>query len=122
MLDFWCGKDKHTYVAVIENKVVGSFFMKDNYPGLGSHVANAGYMGSHDFSGKGIGRAIGEFSLVEAKKLGYKAMQFNFVVKSNKAAVKLWQKLGFEIKGEIPKAFDHKTIGFTNVYIMWKEL
>ena len=122
MLEYWCGSDKKTYVAEIENQIVGTFILKDNFPDLGSHVANASYMTLPEAFGKGIGRAMGEFSLLEAKRLGYRAMQFNIVVKSNERAVRLWQKLGFEIKGEIPEAFNHMENGMTDVYIMWRSI
>lgn len=122
MLRYWCAADKKTYVAVIENKIVGTFFIKDNQPDLGSHIANAGYMVAPGAQGKSVGRRMAEFSLTEAKRLGYRAMQFNFVVKSNAGAVRLWQNLGFEIIGEIPEAFDHVENGLTNAYIMYRKL
>jgi len=122
MLGFWYGQDKHTYVALLNGEVVGTFFIKDNQPDLGSHVANAGYMTSPQASGQGIGKKMGEFSLEEARRIGYKAMQFNIVVKSNTRAVQLWQKLGFSIIGEIPDAFNHKRDGLTNAYIMHRKL
>jgi ribosomal protein S18 acetylase RimI-like enzyme len=65
---------------------------------------------------------MGEFSVTEAKRLGYRAMQFNLVVKSNMPAVKLWKDLGFEIIGEIPEAFNHAELGFVNAYIMYRKL
>lgn len=89
MLDFWCGKDKQTYVATIKDEIVGTFFMKDNFPDLGSHVANAGYIVKPSALGQGIGKLLGEFSLLEAKRIGYKAMQFNMVVKTNDNAIRL---------------------------------
>lgn len=122
MMDYWMESEKHTYVAVLDNSIVGSFFIKTNQPGLGSHIANAGYMTSPLASGKGIGKAMGQFSLEEARRLGYKAMQFNIVVKSNERAVRLWQSLGFKIIGEIPEAFNHKTLGMTNAYVMYQKL
>lgn len=122
MLDYWFADDKKTYVALIENEIVGTFYLKDNQPDLGSHIANAGYMVAPETKGKGIGRIMAEFSLHEAERLGYKAMQFNFVVKSNEIAVKLWLNLGFEIIGEIPDAFLHSKNGFTNALIMYKKL
>lgn len=122
MLAFWCANDKHTYTALQDGKVVGTFFMKDNQPDLGSHIANAGYMTDPEASGQGVGKAMGEFSLQEARRLGYKAMQFNIVVKSNTRAVQLWQRLGFSIIGEIPEAFQHPVNGLTNAYIMYQKL
>jgi ribosomal protein S18 acetylase RimI-like enzyme len=122
MLAYWCGADKKTYVAVSDNKIVGTFCLKDNQPDLGSHIANAGYMVSPEAKGQGVGKTMAEFSLEEAKRLGYQAMQFNFVVKSNEIAVKLWLSLGFEIIGEIPEAFNHAGKGLTNAYIMYKKL
>jgi len=122
MLEYWCGQDKHTYVATDNEEIIGTFVIKDNQPGLGSHIANASYMVSKKASGKGVGKTMGEFSLEEASRLGYTAMQFNIVVKSNTAAVQLWQKLGFDIIGEIPDAFNHKEIGLTNAYIMYRKL
>jgi GNAT superfamily N-acetyltransferase len=122
MLAYWYSPDKYTYVALAGGKVVGTFFLKANQPGLGSHVGNAGYMVAPAAAGKGIGRRMAEWSLDEARRLGFTAMQFNFVVKSNKYAVKLWQDIGFEIIGEIPEAFDHASDGLTNALIMYRKL
>ena len=71
---------------------------------------------------KGVGRLMGEYSMEEAKRLGFHAMQFNFVVKSNEKAVNLWKSLGFEIIGEIPDAYRHLENGLTNAYIMYRKL
>ena len=90
MLAWWCAPDKHTYVATINNEIAGSFVLKDNQPDLGSHIANGAYMTLPSASGKGIGKAMGAYSIEEAKRLGYKAMQFNIVIKSNERAVRLW--------------------------------
>ncbi|NQT96569.1 MAG: GNAT family N-acetyltransferase [Candidatus Marinimicrobia bacterium] len=122
MLAYWCGDDKHTYVAIIDEKIVGTFFIKDNQPDLGSHVANASFMTLPSAARQGIGTAMGKFSLNEARRLGFKAMQFNIVVKSNAQAVRLWEKLGFKIVGEVPDAFNHQKNGLTNAYIMWRRL
>lgn len=122
MLAYWFGPDRHTYVATDDGVVVGTFVMKDNQPDLGSHIANAGYMTSPSAAGKGVGKAMCEFSMDEARRLGYSAMQFNIVIKSNEKAVRLWQKMGFEIIGEIPDAFKHIKLGLTNAYIMYRKL
>jgi ribosomal protein S18 acetylase RimI-like enzyme len=122
MLAYWFGANKKTYVALWENEIVGTFFLQDNQPDLGSHVANAGYMVAPEARGKRVGLTMAEFSLAEARRLGYRAMQFNFVVKTNERAVKLWLALGFEIIGEIPEAFQHAENGLTNALIMYRKL
>jgi len=122
MLAYWCAPHAHTYMACIDGKPVGTFIIRDNQPDLGSHIANAGYMVSPLAAGRGIGKTMAAFSLEEAKRLGYSAMQFNIVVKSNERAVKLWQHMGFAIIGEIPDAFNHRVLGLTNAYIMYRKL
>jgi ribosomal protein S18 acetylase RimI-like enzyme len=79
-------------------------------------------MVSPSHQGKGIGLLMAKYSLEEAKRLGYAAIQFNIVIKSNERAVGLWKKVGFKIIGEIPNAFDHPRLGMTNAFIMYKEL
>src|SRR5262245_29961745 len=96
-----------SYVALIQDKIVGAYLIKPNQVGLGSHIANAGYMVDPSSRGQGIGEALGRHSIDEAKRLGYRAMQFNLVVSTNTVAVKLWQKLGFELLATLPQAFRH---------------
>jgi len=121
MLSYWLGDGKHTYVAELDGGVVATFWIKANQPGLGSHIANAAYMVSADARGKGVGKQIALWSLDEARRLGFTAMQFNFVVKTN-PAVRLWLDIGFEIIGEIPDAFASVKTGLTNAYIMYRKL
>jgi ribosomal protein S18 acetylase RimI-like enzyme len=72
--------------------------------------------------GLGIGRAMGEHSLTEARRLGFRAMQFNFVVATNEPAVKLWKQLGFEIVATLPGAFRHLSRGYVDAYVMYRSL
>ena len=122
MLNYWFSSEKQTYVAVLDDAIVGTFVMRANQLGLGAHIANASYMIAPNHAGKGIGYQMGAFSLQEARELGYRAMQFNLVIKTNAVAVRLWQRLGFQIIGEIPEAFQHQTLGFVNAYIMYQKL
>jgi GNAT superfamily N-acetyltransferase len=118
----WFMPGAEVFVAESSGKIVGTFFVKPNQPGLGSHVANAGFMVDPEARGCGIGRAMGEHALTWAAKRGYKAMQFNFVVSTNQGAVALWQKLGFRIIGTIPGGFRQAELGYVDVYIMHREL
>ncbi|MDT8899811.1 N-acetyltransferase family protein [Anaeroselena agilis] len=118
----WMETPLATYVAVEDGRVMGTYFLKPNQPGLGAHVCNAGYAVGSAVRGRGIGRAMCEHSLSEARALGFKAMQFNFVVSTNKAAVELWQKCGFAIAGRLPKAFAHKDQGLVDALVMYRWL
>ena len=122
MLALWFDADKYTYVAEMEGKIVGTFFMKANQPDLGSHVVNAGYMVHPNFRGRGIAEQLCRFSLTEAKRLGFKAMQFNCVIATNEVAVRLWQKCGFSIIGTLPKAYQHQTLGLVDAHVMYQWL
>ena len=122
MISYWFSPEKHVYVAEGGGEVLGTYWIKANQPGLGSHVGNGAYMVSPGAAGKGIGRKMAEHSIEEARRLGFHSIQFNFVVKSNEVALALWESVGFEIIGEIPDAFDHKEHGLTNAYIMYRRL
>jgi L-amino acid N-acyltransferase YncA len=118
----WCPEGTRTYVASLDSKVVGTFYLRPNQPGLGSHVANAGFMVKKELRSRGIGRAMGEYAISEALRLGYKAMQFNLVVSRNVKSVELWKHVGFSVIGTIPKAFHYKQDDYVDALIMYKDL
>jgi L-amino acid N-acyltransferase YncA len=121
-LAYWFRANTHTYVAESEGRIVGTYILKPNQPALGSHVANAAFMVSPTARGLGLGRRMGEHCLAEARRLGFRAMQFNFVVSTNEPAVRLWQQLGFRIVGTLPGAFHHAQLGFVDAYVMFRTL
>ena len=105
-----------------DRRVVGTYILKPNQSGGGAHVANAAFMVPASTRGQGIGRLMGEHCFSEARRLGFRAMQFNFVVSTNEAAVKLWQSLGMKIVGTLPGAFRHPEKGYVDVYVMFQSL
>lgn len=121
-LAYWFRNDTHTYVAEQDRQLVGSYILKPNQPALGSHVANASFIVAPRARGLGIGRAMGENCLSEARRLGFRAMQFNFVVSTNESALHLWQELGFKIIGTLPGAFRHAQKGYVDVFVMFRSL
>jgi ribosomal protein S18 acetylase RimI-like enzyme len=121
-LVYWLGSDRETFVAEDDGVVLGTYYLRTNQAGGGSHVANCGYMTSPEARGRGIARRMCEHSLQYAKKSGFRAMQFNFVVSSNEVAVGLWQALGFEIVGRLPGAFAHPTQGYVDALVMYRAL
>lgn len=122
MLTYWSADDKYAYVCEIDNQIVGTFYIKQNQPDLGAHIANAGYLVHPNQRGKGIAETMCRFSLEEARRLGFKAMQFNIVVSTNEVAVRLWQKCGFEIIGRLPKVFQHQSLGLVDAFVMYQWL
>jgi L-amino acid N-acyltransferase YncA len=121
-LAYWFHPGTRTYVAESDGRVVGTYILRPNQRDLGSHVSNAAFMVAPTARGLGVGRAMGEHCLDQAQRLGYRAMQFNFVVSTNEAAVKLWERLGFTIVGTLPGAFRHQTLGFVDAYVMFRSL
>lgn len=102
--------------------VLGTYLLKPNQPGNGAHIANAGFMVSSAARGRGIGRAMGEHCLRQARAAGYLGMQFNAVVASNHGAIQLWYALGFETIGTVPRAFRHPVDGLVDLHIMYRDL
>jgi L-amino acid N-acyltransferase YncA len=109
-----------TVVAVDGDQVLGSAKMGPNRPGRGAHVATASFMVDPACQGRGVGRALGEYVVAWARAAGYRSMQFNAVVETNTAAVRLWQSLGFEILTTVPEAFDHPEQGLVGLHIMFQ--
>jgi ribosomal protein S18 acetylase RimI-like enzyme len=119
-LGLWC--DGECFVAVDGERVVGSYVLRPNQPGLGGHVANAAFMVDPAARGRGIGRLLGEHALARAVELGYRAMQFNLVVATNLAAIALWESLGFAVVGRLPGAFHWRRERYVDALVMYRTL
>lgn len=118
----WMEPPAQPFVAEQSGRIVGTYALRPNQPGLGDHIANCGYMTHPDTRGRGIGAAMCAHSLQAARARGYSAMQFNFVVASNAGAVRLWEQHGFAIVGRVPGAFRHRTLGPVDALIMHRTL
>jgi ribosomal protein S18 acetylase RimI-like enzyme len=129
-LAYWFQPGANAYVAEQrlrsggkqKKQIVGSYTVHPNQSGGGAHVANAAFIVAKQARGQGIGCALGEHCLKEARRLGFRAMQFNFVISTNEPAVKLWQDLGMKIVGTLPGAFRHPQKGYVDVYVMFRSL
>ena len=121
-LQYWFAAGNETFVWEGDGSILGTYFLRVNQPGGGSHVANCGYVTAAGAEGRGIARAMCLHSLERAKERGFRAMQFNFVVGTNGRAVELWKSLGFEVVGRLPEAFLHPEHGFVDALIMYRHL
>jgi len=119
-LAFWCDGTHSAYVAEMDGRVLGTYYICPNQGGNGRHICNCGFATHMDAGGKGIARAMLEHSLKTASEMGFLAMQFNFVLANNTRAVAIWQRYGFDIIGRIPKAFNHPKDGFVDALVMHK--
>ena len=109
-------------VAVDDDAIVGTAKFGPNLDGPGAHVANASFMVNPKRAGSGVGRALGEYVVAEARHAGFRAIQFNAVVETNTRATALWQSLGFEVLTTIPEAFEHPTDGYVGLHVMYRRL
>ena len=121
-LAYWFDAAKRVFVAEIDGRVVGTYYMRANQGGGGAHVCNCGYMTHPDVRGAGVARAMLRHSLELAPQLGFRAMQYNFVVSTNTRAVAIWQAHKFEIVGRLPAAFNHPQKGYVDALIMYRTL
>lgn len=120
--DYWFGSGVTSYIAIDNQNIMGMYKLIANQRDLGSHVANASFMVNPSSRGMGLGRKLGLHCLSEASQAGFQAIQFNFVVSSNTAAISLWKSLGFSIVGTSPKSFKHKQLGYIDTHIMHRYL
>jgi len=118
----WVEGPAQAFVAELDGQVRGTYYVRPNQPGRGAHVANAGYIVAPEARGRGLARALCEHSLETARRAGFAAMQFNFVVSSNAAAVRTWESCGFEVVGRVPRAFRHATLGLVDVLVFHRPL
>jgi GNAT superfamily N-acetyltransferase len=122
LLGYFLAPQGWNFVAEHAGRVLGCYVLRENRGGRGAHVANASYAVSESARGRGVGRALGEHSLQEARRRGFRAMQFNFVVSTNDGAVRLWRSLGFDVVGTLPGAFRHPRLGLVDAYVMHRLL
>jgi len=113
---FWSGE--HVVVAVDEDKLLGSAKMHANRPAQGSHVGTASFMVGEAARGQGIGRLMGEYAVDWLRSRGFEAIQFNAVVSTNTAAVRLWESLGFAVVGTVPAAFRLPDGAYADLHVM----
>lgn len=120
---YWTRLPRRTLVMTGDDgRLLGTYYLKTNQPGPGSHVCNCGYIVDSAARGQGVASALCRHSLELARELGYDAMQYNFVASTNSGAVRLWQQHGFEIVGTLPAAFRHPQQGDVDAYVMYQRL
>lgn len=123
---YWIECPQRTYVGIYSGQIVGTYYIKPNQPGLGSHICNMGFVVSRERRGLGTGTGTGtklaQHAFDAAKKLGFHAVQANLVVSTNTKAIKLWESLGFSIIGTIPDGFNLHSKNFVDAFIMYKKL
>ncbi|MEQ5869344.1 GNAT family N-acetyltransferase [Sagittula sp. NFXS13] len=120
-LSYWFGPERRVFVYD-DGDILGTYYIVRNQKGGGSHVCNCGYVTADAARGKGIARAMLAHSLEIAAQLGFRAMQYNFVLESNKRAVETWLRAGFETVGRLPGAFAHPTQGDIDALVMYRRL
>ena len=122
-LNYFSPKNSKVLICKKNNtEIIGACYIKPNFPGRSSHIANCGYIVKKQYRGQKIGFHLGKRSIDIAKELGYRGIIFNLVFKENIASIKLWEKLGFKIIGTIPDAAKKDDMNFQDAHIMFLKL
>ena len=121
-LAYWCAPEKTVFLAEVDGEALGTSYVRPNAGGGGAHVCNCGYITAEAARGRGVARAMLAHSLETARAMGFRAMQFNFVVATNTRAIDIWDRAGFRTVGRLPGAFRHPKHGFVDALVMWKDL
>lgn len=96
-------------------EVAGLYILHPNNVGRCGHICNASYAVRSDLRGNHIGEQLVTHCMKTAKELGFGILQFNAVVKSNKPALHLYEKLGFVKLGVIPSGFRMKDGSYEDI-------
>lgn len=86
-------------------EIVGLYILHPNNVGRCGHICNASYAVKSGLRGQHIGEALVRHCMEKAKELGFRVLQFNAVVRTNEAALRLYARLGFVQLGVIPGGF-----------------
>ncbi len=121
-LAYWCAPGHEVFVSEEDGAVLGTYLLRRNNGGGGAHVCNAAYVTAEAARDRGVARAMLAHSLDTARARGYRAMQYNFVVATNRRAVETWQRAGFEVVGRLPGAFVHPREGPVDALVMYRDL
>lgn len=120
-LAYWMSGGRRVYAAA-RDTVLGTYYIRPNGDGRAAHVCNCGYITGPAARGQGIATAMLDHSQAEARRLGFSAMQFNFVIATNTGAIALWEKHGFATVGRLPGVYDHPLHGMVDALVMHKHL
>lgn len=121
-LNYFWPETARVWIAWEDGEALGCCYLRPNQTGNGAHVCNAGYCTVPAARGRGVARALLDHSLQTARDEGYRAMQYNFVVDSNRRAIDTWTRAGFDVVGRLPGAFRHPEMGYVDALVMYKSL
>lgn len=113
-----------SYCGVAEDggKLVGLYILHPNNVGRCAHICNASYAVNTACRGQHIGEKLVLDCIENAKRLGFKILQFNAVVESNIHARHLYERIGFHQLGVIPGGFRMKDGYYENICPYYIEL
>ena len=109
-------------VAGHEGKVCGLYILHPNNVGRCGHICNASYAVSGEKRGIHIGEKLVLDCIEQARRIGFRVLQFNAVVATNIHARHLYERLGFAQLGTIPRGFRLKSGEYEDICPYYIEL
>lgn len=86
-------------------ETVGVYILHPNNVGRCGHICNASYAVKEAVRGQHIGERMVRHCIQTGREKGFKILQFNAVVSTNEAALRLYEKIGFRALGVITGGF-----------------
>ena len=103
-------------------EILGLYILHPNNVGRCGHISNASYAVKSAARGKHIGEMLVKDCLTQGRMCGFRILQFNAVVRTNRAARHLYEKLGFKQLGVIPGGFLMKDGHYEDICPYYREL
>ena len=102
-LAYYChGSCPMVLVQIDDDSVVGTFYVKANFPDRASSICNGGFIVHPKYRGQGVGKLLAGYFLRIAPDLGFTGSLFNLVFECNTASIRLWESMGFQRVGSLP--------------------
>ncbi len=104
IMNHWFDEKNEVFVAIVEEEIVGSFYLKSLNVGLSNHVATGDFIVLGNDKSRGAMRLMVQIAIQKALKKGFSSISVT-VIQQNRRALRAFNQNGFHVTGSIPRAY-----------------